>query len=107
MDARVQDHPVLGTLPEARLVTLFVDGHEISAREGEVIAAALLANGIVVCRTTPGTGRPRGPFCAVGRCPDCSMVVDGQVNVLTCQTAVRDGMRVETQHGLGSWRGQR
>jgi hypothetical protein len=29
------------------------------------------------------------------------VVVDGQPNTRACQTAVRDGMRVETQHGFG------
>ena len=31
------------------------------------------------------------------------MVVDGIPNVRTCITPVRDGMKIETQKGLGSW----
>jgi hypothetical protein len=104
-DARVRHHPVLGDLPDAPVVHLTVDGREITARAGEMIAAALLANDIHVFRTTPHSGEPRGPFCAVGRCPDCMMTVDGVLNVLTCQTPVRNGMRVETQQGLGTWEG--
>jgi hypothetical protein len=104
-NARVRHHPVLGDLPDSPLVHLTVDGNEIEAREGEMIAAALLANEIHVFRTSAHSGEPRGPFCAVGRCPDCMMTVDGVLNVLTCQTPVREGMRVETQQGLGSWRG--
>ena len=100
---RVQRHPVLGDLPEAAPVRITIDGRKIPAREGETIAAALLASGIHVCRTMSNTGERRGPFCAVGRCPDCSMVVDGRPNVRTCQTPVRAGMRVETQRGLGRW----
>ncbi|HET7036342.1 MAG TPA: (2Fe-2S)-binding protein [Thermomicrobiaceae bacterium] len=104
---RVVRHPVLGDLPEVAMVRITVDGREIAAREGEVVAAALLANGIHVCRTMPHTGQPRGPFCAVGRCPDCAMIVDGRVNVRTCQEPVRAGMRVETQRGLGEWEARR
>ena len=70
-----------------------------------MIAAALLANGIRVFRTSAHSGEPRGPFCAVGRCPDCMMTVDGVLNVRTCVTSVRDGMRIETQQGLGTWKG--
>jgi predicted molibdopterin-dependent oxidoreductase YjgC len=104
-DMRLRSHRLLGELPEVASVRVSVDGHEIEAREGEVIAAALLANGIRVFRTSPHSGEPRGPFCAVGRCPDCMMTVDGVLNVRTCVTSVRDGMRIETQQGLGTWKG--
>ncbi len=105
LDLRLTSHPLLGDLPDATAVHISIDGREIEAREGEPIAAALLANGIRTCRTSPHSGEPRGPFCAVGRCPDCMMTVDGVLNVRTCVTPVRDGMRVETQRGLGSWKG--
>lgn len=101
---RVQAHPVLGQLPEMPEVGITIDGQEIFAREGESIAAALLAHGIRVFRTTPHSGQSRGPFCAIGRCPDCMMTVDGAPNVRTCMTVVQQGMRVETQQGLGVWK---
>lgn len=104
-DLRVRSHPVLGDLPLAPVVRITVDGREIEARAGEMIAAALLANDIHVFRTTPHSGKPRGPFCGIGRCPDCMMTVDGVLNVQTCTTPVRDGMRVESQQGLGVWKG--
>ena len=44
---------------------------------------------------------PRGIFCAIGRCTDCKMTVDGVPNTRTCITLVKDGMRVEFQDGLG------
>jgi predicted molibdopterin-dependent oxidoreductase YjgC len=102
---RIVEHPILGTLPEAQSVTITIDGQSLTARDGEPIAAALLAHGITVCRTAPESGETRGPFCAVGRCPDCLMTVDGVLNVRACLTSVRDGMRVETQIGLGQWEG--
>ena len=40
---RILDHPILGPLPEAREVTIHVDGRPVKAREGEPIAAALVA----------------------------------------------------------------
>lgn len=100
---RVIDHPILGPMPQRRQVTIYVDGKPIPAYEGEPIAAALVASGIRVMRKTPKLGQPRGVFCAIGRCTDCVMTVDGVPNVRTCVTPVREGMRVETQIGLGQW----
>jgi predicted molibdopterin-dependent oxidoreductase YjgC len=102
---RIVEHSILGTLPDAPKVTITIDGQSMVARDGEPIAAALLSHGITVCRTSPESGETRGPFCAVGRCPDCLMTVDGVLNVRACLTPVRDGMRVETQIGLGQWEG--
>lgn len=104
-DRRVTAHPVLGDLPDAPPVSITVDGRAISARAGETIAAALLAHGIRRCRTMPDTHQSRGPFCAIGRCTDCIMTVDGEPNVRTCVTPVREGQHIETQQGLGQWGG--
>jgi predicted molibdopterin-dependent oxidoreductase YjgC len=100
---RILKHPIYGDLPPARTVTITIDGREIEAREGEPVAAALLVNGIRVFRTMPKTGEARGGFCMVGRCSDCLMQVDGELNVRVCITPVKEGMRVETQHGLGEF----
>ncbi len=72
------------------------------ARPGEPVAVALLAAGVRIFRTMPHTGEARGCYCMVGRCTDCLMVVDGQPNVRTCVTLAEPGMRVQTQHGLGT-----
>ena len=103
MTRRILDHPVLGPLDERPVVHLTVDGRGVEAREGEPIAAALVAAGVRVFRKTGKRGEPRQLFCGIGRCTDCVMVVDGQPNVRTCVTAVREGMTVETQDGRGQW----
>ena len=103
---RVEDHPILGKLPAAREITVTVDGREIKAREGEMIAAALVAARIHVFRFTSKRNEPRGIFCAIGRCTDCVMEVNGQPNVRTCVTPVKDHMIVSTQRGLGTWHGK-
>ena len=99
---RVIDHPVLGSLPPVQMLQIIVDGRPVSARQGETIAAALLAAGIRVNRQTKKRREPRGLFCGIGQCTDCVMVVNGVPNVRTCVTAVADGMIVETQIGLGA-----
>lgn len=101
-DRRVRDHPVLGQLPDVPEVAFSFDGRPVFGRAGEPIIAALFAAGVRVLRTTEG-GEPRGGYCLVGRCGDCRVTVDGRPDVLACQTPVRAGSRVDTQHGLGTW----
>ena len=111
MDAGVQqnrhganrnlDHSILGPLPDVPAVTFLFDGVELVAREGEPIAAALLAAGFRVLRTMPESDDPRGGYCMVGRCSDCQVVVDGRAGVRACVTPVQPGMVVQTQIGVG------
>jgi len=80
-----------------------IDGQPIEAFEGEPIAVALMAAGRRVFRYTKKRHEPRGIFCALGRCIDCMMVVDGKPNVRTCITSAEDGMIIETQTGDEQW----
>ena len=100
---RVIEHSILGK--EKRLINteIIIDGKSIPAIEGEVIAAALLANGIRKFRVTEKDKKSRGIYCGIGCCTDCIMTVDGQPNVRTCVTPVRNGMIIETQEGFGKW----
>lgn len=88
-------------LPEAtgQSVHLTVDGRSIDARAGDSVAAALLAAGIDVCRTTPVSGAPRAPYCMMGVCFDCLITIDGLGNRQGCLVRVADGMMVATQRG--------
>jgi predicted molibdopterin-dependent oxidoreductase YjgC len=86
-----------------RALTILVDGGELAAHEGESIAAALLASGRRLTRWTARTGEARGYFCGMGVCQDCLVTVDGLPNVRACMTPVREGLRVDTQRGLGEW----
>ena len=99
-EMRVAEHPVLGEASFGKEVVIYFDGRPVPALEGEPVAAALLAAGIRAFRTTEKRREPRGVFCAIGRCTDCMMIVDGRPNTRTCVTPVRAGMRVEMQHGL-------
>jgi len=91
-------------IERGRALSFLVDGTEVRAYEGESIAAALVASGRRFTRWTARTGEPRGYFCGMGVCQDCLVTVDGLPNVRACVTPVRDGMRVESQRGLGDWR---
>ncbi len=102
MSQRIDFHPILGEPKKGPLVTFSYDGKPIEGYEGEPIAAALKAAGVMVHRHTMKMDRPRGVFCAIGRCTDCVMVVDGKPNVRTCITPVRAGMTVQTQYGVSA-----
>src|SRR6478736_2756858 len=76
-----------------RAVTFQFDGLPVAALEGETIAAALSAVGIVAFRHTP-SGAPRGLHCGMGACFDCVVSVDGRIGQRACMTKVADGMVV-------------
>ena len=96
---RIKKHPILGDTPEGRLVNITDDGKILQGIEGEPISAALRVAGVMTHRYTKKRHEPRGVFCAIGRCTDCVMVVDGKPNVRTCITPLREGMIVNTQYG--------
>ncbi|WP_297090795.1 FAD-dependent oxidoreductase [Thermococcus sp.] len=95
---RLTEHPVL-RFERGREVTIYFKGQPIKAYEGETIATALHASGIRVLNYSANEKRPRGLFCAIGKCSSCLMVVNGIPNVRTCITLVEDGMRIEPQRG--------
>ena len=102
MDIRIEEHPILGKIEKKRPVTFYYNDTKLDGYEGEPIAVALRAAGVMVHRHTSKRGEPRGVFCAIGRCTDCVMVVDGKLNIRTCITPLAAGMRVETQYGTAA-----
>lgn len=106
MILRIIEHPILGKSKYKKKVKIYFNGKRLEAYEGEMIAAALIANGIKVFRYTKRENKPRGVFCDIGICTDCVMVVNKVPNITTCITPVRDGLRIETQKERGDWRSQ-
>lgn len=95
----------LPDMPATREVALSFENRPVMAREGDTVAAALLAAGIRACRTTPVSESPRAPYCMMGVCFDCLVEIDGVPNVQACQVLVHKGMQVRSQQGarrLGS-----
>lgn len=95
---RIMEHPVLGKTEPGKEITFYYNGQQMKGLEGEPIAAALREAGIMTHHYTKKRKEPRGIFCAIGRCTDCVMVVDGNPNVRTCITPLREGMQVCTQY---------
>lgn len=82
-------------------VTVHIDGQPHRVPAGETVAAAVLASGLLHTRTTPVSGAPRAPFCLMGVCYECLMIIDGLPNQRACKTFVREGMTIDRQHGTG------
>jgi len=95
-DQRIVSHPIL-SFKRGTKVSFSFNGVPIHAYEGESIAAALEANGIKELSRSVERGRPRGLFCAIGKCASCLMTVDGIPNVRACLTPVSEGMTVLSQ----------
>jgi predicted molibdopterin-dependent oxidoreductase YjgC len=98
---RIDEHPVLGTFEKGPKVKFTFDGKTVEGFEGEPVAIALRSIGVLIHRYTSRRNTPRGMFCAIGRCTDCIMVVNGRPNIRTCVEPLKEGMVVETQHGKG------
>ena len=97
---RIQEHPILGTNQKGERVTFTCEGKILEGYAGEPLAMALRNAGVMIHRYTKKQHKPRGIFCAIGRCTDCVMVVDGQPNVRTCITPLEAGMDIRTQCGV-------
>ena len=85
--------------PKTDPIELNYEGQSIYAQPGETLAAALLAAGINEFCATPEKGSERGPFCMMGTCFDCLVVIDEQPNRQACQVFVQPGMKVRRQRG--------
>ena len=77
----------------------FFEGRSIPAREGQSVAAALMAVG-ERCLRIDEAGQPKGAVCGIGVCWECRCSIDGNVDIRACMTPARPGMQVRRQHGL-------
>lgn len=75
------------------LVEVTLDGETLSLPEGCNLAAALLAAGVEVFRSTPVSGAPRAPYCMMGACFDCLIEIDGTQRQ-ACMLEVSEGLTI-------------
>lgn len=76
------------------LVTFSINGEDVSAPPGVTIGSVLHQRNAAM-RSSPGRDAPRGIYCGMGVCFECTVSVDGQM-MRACITAVREGVQVET-----------
>ncbi|WP_198242860.1 (2Fe-2S)-binding protein [methane-oxidizing endosymbiont of Gigantopelta aegis] len=84
-----------------KLTEIFINGQPARVQSGISVAAAVLGQNLRYTRSTPVSGAKRAPFCLMGVCYDCLMVIDGIPNQRACTTYVKDGMHIEIQDKTG------
>ncbi|MDD3478207.1 MAG: (2Fe-2S)-binding protein [Candidatus Izemoplasmatales bacterium] len=97
---RIEEHPIL-TFEVKKEIPFTFDGKAVVGREGDTIASALHALGILALSNSIRQHRHRGLYCAIGNCGSCHMTVNHVANVRTCMTKLEAGMIVESQPGKG------
>lgn len=98
IENRIGLHPILD-VPQRESVTFYWKGRTIQAKRGEVIASALIANGIDIFGYHHKDDSPQGMFCANGQCAKCTVIANG-MPVKSCVVKVLANMRVEPLIGL-------
>lgn len=86
---------------DANTLDVFLNGQKVQVVAGTTVAAVALSQGLRATRTTPVSGSQRAPFCMMGVCYDCLMIIDGKANQRACACYVKNGMQIETQQGVG------
>ena len=79
------------------------DGRRLAVLGQRSVAAALLAAGVSLFRSTPVSGAPRAPYCMMGVCFECLLEIDGVANRQACLVQVQPGMKIRSQEGARSW----
>ncbi len=97
---RISEHPIL-EFKNGKKVKFTFNGITYEGLEGEPILAALHAAGVRTIGHSHKDHRPRGLYCAIGNCSSCMATVDGEPNVRTCVTPLKEGMVVISQEGRG------
>jgi sarcosine oxidase subunit alpha len=97
---RIEQHPILGPLPDSQPIRITFDDQLIEGREAESIAAALLAAGIRTLRVHEERGTPRGIYCNIGHCMECRVTIDGRSGIRACMTPIREGMDIRSGAAL-------
>jgi len=95
---RIAQHPIL-EIPARTEVSFTWNAKTLAGYDGEMISAALFANGIHVFGHHHKDHSPQGLFCANGQCSQCMVIADG-LPVKACMTPLRADMEVESVEGL-------
>lgn len=86
----------------ADAVVVDVEGRAVRVPSGSSAAAAALIAGLPSTRTSPATGEPRAPYCMMGVCFECLLVIDDVPSRQGCLVTVRPGMKIRRQEGARS-----
>lgn len=95
---RIEEHPIL-PVEKSEMIPFYWQRQPVFAKRGEMIASALIANGIHIFSKHHRDSSPQGIFCANGQCSKCLVIANG-MPVKSCMTPVTKNMIVEMADGL-------
>ena len=98
MKNRIKEHPILEIIPRKEVV-FYWKKDLYKAYEGEMIASALIANGVDVFGHHHKDDTAQGIFCANGQCSKCMVLVNGKP-MKACMTEVQENMVLDSVEGL-------
>ena len=74
-------------------ITIFINEKPTKAMSGETAAAVLLRENIHAVHTAPN-GEPRGPYCMMGVCFDCMIILENGQSEQACQIDATEGLKI-------------
>ena len=84
----------LPAFKRGRAFAIEVDGHQITAYEGETVATVLLAAGMNTFHSPVQTVYPSSRlFCGMGVCMQCLVTINGRPSHRACRTMAQPGKR--------------
>ncbi len=89
-------------IDRSREIQFFYRDKPMKGLAGDTIASALYADGVRIFSRSLKYHRPRGLYNLDGWSANCLMSVDGEPNVRSCKTPLRQGMVVNPQNVIGS-----
>nr|HPK40516.1 (2Fe-2S)-binding protein [Candidatus Cloacimonadota bacterium] len=87
MESRIKEHPIVSVVEREEIV-FYWQKQPMKAKKGEMLASALIANGIKVFGHHHKDGSAQGIFCANGQCSKCMVIANG-MPVKSCMTEVK------------------
>lgn len=72
---------------------IYIDDTAVPAHQDDSVIAALLLAGALTGQSE-FDGQPRGGFCLMGACQDCTLWDDQGRRLRACMTPVHNGMRL-------------
>ena len=82
--------------PPTDTINIKINGRQTRVAANISVAAALLQHHGLVWRNNSVSGEKRGPFCMIGHCFDCLVMIDDRPNQQACRTRVVAGMHIQT-----------
>ena len=74
-------------------ITIFINEKATNASIGETVAAVLLRENVYAVHTAPN-GEARGPYCMMGVCFDCMVILEDGQNEQACQIEATEGLKI-------------